>query len=222
MQVSMVHNAPNFEARLRIKKEGFKNIARDLGDSVSVSNNTSGAISSSIGESTIFPLELVAGKGFANSIKTQFRKIGNNFKNIFCRNINTVAIENPENLKAFSKQSGSAAAGSSTVSSGIGSYAGSIGSALDQSVNYPFSVYDRSIPEYLNAHAPECVLKSLTGLTNSAYNSLYNERGFGNESASLISSMVSGVGVGAQGLGSANIVESTKKMSEILSKKIPS
>ncbi len=222
MQVYSVNNTPVFEARLKIKKSGFENIVADTAESLSISENSGKILVSSLGESTVFPLEIVAGKGFANSIKNNLNKLGENFKNIFHRNIKTVELENTENLKALSKESASAGVGSSAVSSGVASYAGSAGSALDQSVYYPVSVYDRSVPEYLNANAPESVNRVLGNLTNSAYDWLYNERGAGNESASSFSTIFSGVGASSQGIGSAHILDSFKKSQNIISKKIPS
>ena len=223
MQINKVNNCPNFEARIKIQKHAFQNIAKDFSDSSSVSGNSGAILSSTTGESTIFPLDLIAGKGFSDKINNQFKKIGEHFYNIFHRNIQTTIIENPENLKEFSKQSTSALGGSSTISSGLGSYAGSIGSALDQSINYPFGfIYDKSVPEFLLKNAPESVNKSLDALANSAYNTLYNEQGLGNECASMSSTLTSGAGAMFQGLGSVNIIESSKKMKEVVSKKIPS
>lgn len=223
MQINSINNSPKFEARIKIQKQGFQNIAKDFGDSSSVSGNSGAMTSSCVGETTIFPFELFGGNGFAEKIKTNYNKIMEHFTKIFQRNVQTTIVENPENLKAFSKQSASATSGSSLISSGIESYAGSLGSALDQSVHYPMgSVYDRSVPVFLDKNAPEEAVKVLKMLTDSAYDLLYNERGLGNECASSASSVFSGIGVGSQGIGSTLISESSKKMSEIVSKKIPS
>lgn len=223
MQVNSINHSPNFEARIKIQKTGFQNIAKDLKDSTSISGNSSASTVSAIGEATIFPFEIVGGKGLAGKIRNSFKKMGEHFSNIFHRNIQTSVVENPENLKAFSKQSASATAGTTTVSSGVGAYASSVGSALDQSVHYPLdSIYTRDIPQYLAQHAPESVNKTLGTLADSAYDVLYNEHGLGNECASASSSISSSIGVGMQGLGSKVISESSKKMGEIVSKKIPS
>ena len=222
MQINSINNSPNFEARIKIKKEGFQNLVKDFGDSASISGNSSAGTVSTVGESTVFPIEFFGGKGLSEKIRKTCSKISNRFADIFKRNIQTTVVENPENLKEFSKQSVSALGGSSTVSTGLGSYAESVGSALDQSIHYPVSIYDRSIPEYLNQNAPESVLKPLGKLTDSAYDWLYNERGFGNECASMSSLTQSGIGVFSQGAGSSLIKDSAKKISEVSSKKIPS
>lgn len=221
MQVNNVQSSPNFQAKIMIKKNGFKNIGSDIVDSTVIGANTTGLAGSSVVESTLLPLEIVAGKGLKNTISKNLDKVKERFFNIFHRNIKTSQFD--ADSKLYLANSRNAAAGSGVVTTGIGSYGSSIASGLDQSIHYPASGYSniigdafRGLPEGHSVHAV------LDPMQKSAYDVLYNEHGIGNESASVSSGLTSTIGAALQGMGSESVMKSCGKIKEQAAKKIPS
>lgn len=224
MEINSIKNTnPNFGARIVIKKTGFQNLGKDLADSFEIGSRTTGLTTSFSTEATIIPSDIVEGKPFLNKMDKFMNKIGDAFKRIFGRNVKTTAIEGID-TKEVASNSAVATSGAGSISTGLGSYDAALGSAIDQSVNYPSSIYARSFPEFSVNHFPEPVLKHLDYMEHFAYNWLYNKGGMGNEIASLSSSSYSGVGATSQGIGYELLTKGKKALgkAEEAQRKLPS
>ncbi len=220
MQVNGVQNSPNFQAKIMIKKNGFKNIGSDIIDTTVLGAQTTGTVASSAAESTLLPLEIVAGKGLKNTISKNLDLMKERFNNVFHRNIKTSEFDADSQL--YSVNSRNALSGSGVVTTGVGSYGSSVASGLDQALHYPTSGYSniigdafRALPEGHPVHA------SLDPMQKSAFDVLYNENGIGNESASISSGLTSTAGAALQGMGSESVLKSTEKIKN-QARKIPS
>ena len=195
MEINKVNQSPNFGARIIIQKTGFKNLGKDLLDTVELGSKTIKTGTSTITETTIFPSDAVAfdhfpfAKRTIKYVKDEFGKI---FDRIFHRNIKTSVIEGVD-VKEVASNSAVTASGASSISAGIGSYDLALGSAVDQSAHrYATTIYDASIPEMLKNNLPASVWNHIDDMQRLAYRQLYNERGFGNETASSASTTASG------------------------------
>ena len=221
MELGKINNSTNFGARIVIQKTGFKNLGADIVDSFELGSKTTGSAGSVVTETTIFPSDAVKGMPFGNKISKCIDKMKETFARIFDRNIKTTALEGVD-TKAVAEKTASATTGSGIMSTGIGSYDASLASALDQSVNYPNSIYARSFPEFSANHFPESVVKHLDSIERSAYNQLWDPRaGAGNESASSYSFSMSGGGAFSQAFGFDILTRGKKAFSEA-ERKMPS
>lgn len=209
MEVGRINNSQNFGARIMIQKNGFKNIGKDIVDTALSGTNTTGTATSSVGESTVFPSEISAGVGFSKSITNGMRRIKESLDRIFGRNIKTSAFD--EDMHGLLKSSGKASTGSSIVTTGVGSYGSSIASGLDQSVNYPWA--GSEVVPQLIAKSNPTIREIANNMEGVAFDVLYKEHGNGNESASIVSSLTSGLGAFSQGLG-ADIIKNSGKVSD--------
>ena len=207
MEVGKINNTQNFGARIRIEKTGFQNLGRDIADSFISGTNTTGTVASTVGETTVFPSELVAGVGFAKSINKGLNRIKNAFRGIFGRNLKLSHFDAESHLLLNS--SGKASTGSGMVSTGIGSYASSIGSGLDQSVNYPWAGSE-IVPQFIAKSHNPIVNEIANNLEGVAFDVLYRQHGLGNETASLPSGLTSTTGILSQGYGFDMIKNSDK------------
>ena len=200
MEVGKVNNSPNFGARIIIQKTGFKNLGKDIADSFVSGTNTTGTVASTVGETTVFPSEISAGTGFSKSIHNGMRRIKEALDRIFGRDIKTSAFD--DDMQGLLNSTGRASSGSGMVTTGIGSYGSSLASGLDQSVNYPLSgLGSELIPQYIakvNNPTVNEIAKNMEGV---AFDVLYNEHGFGNETAFIPSALSSASGVFSQGKG---------------------
>lgn len=198
MEVGKINNTQNFGARIRIEKTGFQNLGKDIADSFISGTNTTGTVASTVGETTVFPSELVAGTGFAKSINRGMIRIKNAINRIFGRNLKSSDFDADSHLVLNS--SGKASTGSGMITTGIGSYASSIASGLDQSVNYPWA-QSEIIPQLIaKAHNP-VINEVANNLEGVAFDVLYRQHGLGNETASIPSVFTSTTGVLSQGFG---------------------
>ena len=214
MEVSSISASPNFGARIVIQKTGFQNLGKDIIDSALISQKTGSTASSTVTETTIFPYDAIKNFPFARRIEKYFDEIGEAFNRIFHRNIKTSALEGVD-TKAVAEKTASASTGSGIISTGIGAYDASLASALDQSVNYPNSIYARSFPEFSVNHFPESVVKHLDSIERSAYDRLWDPRaGAGNECASSFSVSASGAGAFSQGIGFEILTKGKKAFEE--------
>lgn len=202
MEINKIQNSPNFKARIVIQKTGFQNLGADLVDSFKLGSKTTQTGTSVVTETTILPSDATNEFSFAKKtvqfVKDEFGKI---FDRIFHRNIKTSEIEGID-MKEAASNSAVTASGASSISAGIGSYDVALGSAVDQSANrYATTIYDASIPEMLKNNLPASAWEHIDNMERLAYRNLYNERGFGNETASSASTTASGIGSSFQGFG---------------------
>jgi hypothetical protein len=68
MEIGKINNSTNFGARIVIQKTGFKNLGKDIIDSLELSSLSGGSSGSATTETTIFPSDIVKGGKFANYI----------------------------------------------------------------------------------------------------------------------------------------------------------
>ena len=223
MEINNISQSPNFGARIIIQKTGFKNLGEDIIDSLELSSLSGGSSGSATTETTIFPSDIVKGGKFANYINKCIDGMKETFAKIFNRNIKTSEIEGVD-MKEVASNSAVASSGAGSISTGLGSYDAALGSAIDQSVNYPSSIYAKSFPEFSVNHFPEPVLKHLDYMEHFAYNWLYNKGGMGNEIASLSSTSYSGVGATSQGIGYELLTKGKKAFdkAEEVQRRLPS
>ena len=223
MEINNISQSPNFGARIIIQKTGFKNLGKDIIDSLELSSLSGGSSGSATTETTIFPSDIVKGGKFANYINKYIDGMKETFAKIFNRNIKTSEIEGID-MKEVASNSAVASSGAGSISTGLGSYDAALGSAIDQSVNYPSSIYAKSFPEFSVNHFPEPVLKHLDYMEHFAYNWLYNKGGMGNEIASLSSTSYSGVGATSQGIGYELLTKGKKAFdkAEEVQRRLPS
>lgn len=216
MKINELNYTPNFGARVKIQKKAFQNIAKDVVDTAKSGGRSLATTASGAAEVTSFPADSASNHSLINVMSKNRNKIGENLEAISDRNIRTSQFENPD----VSADSALSSAGTSTIGSGIGAYYGSAASALDQSVNYPNVLYPRSAYDYLAKLGNGSAEEYLHNAEFSAYNHIYDERGVGNESASLFSTNLSVSGILSQYAGSSLL--NGKKGLEILDRKIPS
>lgn len=207
MEVGKINNTQNFGARIRIEKTGFQNLGKDIADSFISGTNTTGTVASTIGESTAFPSELVAGVGFAKSINKGFNRIKNAINRIFGRSLKSSEYDADSHLLLNS--STKASSGSGMISTGLGSYTSSIASGLDQSVNYPWAGSE-IVPKLILKSNNPIVNEVANDLEGVAFDVLYREHGLGNENASIPSAITSTTGFLSQGFGFDAIKNSNK------------
>ena len=175
MEVGKVNNSPKFGARIMIQKKGFQNLGKDIADSFSTGTNTTGTVSSTVGEVTAFPSEISAGIGFSKAINNGMRRIKEALDRIFNRDIKTF----DEDMHGILKSTGNASSGSGLVTTGVGSYGTSAASGLDQSVNYPFAASE-VVPNLIaKSHSP-LVNQITNNMEALAFDVLYNKHGLGN------------------------------------------
>lgn len=207
MQINSINQSqgykPDFKATIRVNKANLVNLTKDLGDSASMSASSTALIPSAVSEATIFPMEK-GGIGFKSTMKKIWSIISEKFNKILGRPIKPVRIEGDTTaIKQASKIAGAETTGSGILSTGVGSYTSAGASIMDQSVHYPVSGSDM-LPANWLAWMRE------NPLQDAAYNILYNERGFGNESASVIASFASAPGAMSH-VGGSEIIAAPRK-----------
>ena len=206
MQVTNINYTPNFQARIRIQKKGFQNLLKDFRDSAALGVRGTGSVSSSVAETTSFPSDLASERNALSEIMhINEYAMQKESARISARNIRTSQLENTQGLKKTAESSGYATTGTTTVASGLGSYYSAGAAALDQSVHYPNALFPGSAAEYAMQSSGGRFAHSVDHAQWSAYDSLYNEHGAGNESASSFSTIASGSGAFLQALGSTFI-----------------
>lgn len=198
MEVGRINNTQNFGARIRIEKTGFQNLGRDIADSFISGTNTTGTVASTVGETTVFPSDLIAGVGFAKPICNGLNRIKNAIGRIFGRTLKLSEFDADSHLVLNS--SGKASTGSGMISTGIGSYASSIGSGLDQSVNYPWAKSE-IVPQLIAKSNNPIINDIANNLEGVTFDVLYRQHALGNETASIPSVFTSTTGVLSQGYG---------------------
>lgn len=221
MQVN--NNTPNFTGLVRINPKNLNNLKQDIADSSKIASNSSAFSGGSTAYATAAPLDMASDLGIMKFLTKKFDGIFKIFNKIKNRNANPFEITNKAAAKVTVKnvvESGSTlSTGSSLISTGIGGYASTVGSAMDQTVHYP-TLGSGLIPDKIVDACSNNFLEQTT------YNMLYREHGFGNESASSLMPPTSGFGYLSQLIGSTMIKEiKNPKATKVLDKqgtKLPS
>lgn len=201
MEINSINRGPSFRARIVIQKTGFENLGKDIADSFKSGGRMTVSATGGTSMSTLLPCECVYDFPNTKRLLNFTKKIGEYFNNIFHRNIKTTTLEGVDS-KVVAEKTASVSTGSGMMSTGIESYDFAVASAIDQSANYPNSVFSPKFPEFSANHFPQSVNDHLESMERIAYDRLWDpRRGFGNECASSSVPTYVGLGSVSQSLG---------------------
>lgn len=229
MKVENINNNQTFRARIVINKSGFKNIAKNITDSKQIglstvdgvvfdkqaynnlghdsadfSMTTFPSVKLSAGtllETSALPSEIQYRKGFLGFISNSYNEIKQKFGQILKRDIKTVKIDIPQDLRIqstnYANISGNGGAGISSISTGIASYSGSAASGTENILYHGF-LPESAAESVKNIGFVKSMHEELIKLTPDA-------------SANLAASTLSsGSGLGAQVVGLGSIDKANK------------
>lgn len=229
MKVENINSKQTFNARIVVNKSGFKNIAKNIADSKQIglstvdgvvfdkqayynlgqdsadfSMTTFPSVKLSAGtllETSALPSEIQYRKGFLGFISNSYNEIKQKFGQILKRDIKTVKIDIPQDLRIqstnYANISGNGGAGISSISTGIASYSGSAASGAENMLYHGF-LPESAAESVKNIGFVKSMHEELIKLTPDA-------------SANLAASTLSsGSGLGAQVVGLGSIDKANK------------
>ena len=179
--------SPSSLEGVTFNKAGYENLGQNSADLSMTTFPSIKLTSSTVLETSAIPSEIEYGKGFWGSILKNWHEIKNMFKQIGQRNVKTVNVDFPEELRVQSdyaaRISGNTLSGAGSIATGISSYSGSVALGADN------VLYHSNLPESVVGGAKD--LEFIKNIHNSYAKNNFTDK-------SITSSFLSSGGLGMQ------------------------